>query len=70
MKTKIELQQAINNLTRMNGHGSYTKRIAEYQNQLDNYPETTTTRSTVTYTPEELKLIPFWLKDNINEITE
>lgn len=70
MKTKIELQQAINNLTRMNGNGSYNKRIAEYQNQLDNYPKSITTRSTVTYTPEERKYIPCWLKDNINEITE
>lgn len=34
MKTKIELKQAINNLTRMNRYGTYTDKIIQYQMQL------------------------------------
>lgn len=64
MKTKIELQQAIN--VRKNQRRNYDDLL----HQLNNYPETITTRSTVTYTPEEMKLIPCWLKDNKNKITE
>lgn len=64
MKTKIELQQAIN-VRKQQG-----RNYDDLLHQLKNYPETTTTRYTVTYTPEELKLIPCWLKDNKHEITE
>lgn len=70
MKSKVVLKQAIANLTRMNGHGSYTEKIAEYQRQLDNYPECKTITTEVKYSEEEIKFIPAFLKDGRFSITE
>lgn len=57
MKTKIELTQAINNLTRLNPSGCYTNRINALKNQLDNYPKSTTTVKTVVHSQEEKEAI-------------
>lgn len=68
--TKIELQNAIRNLTRMNGHGSYTEKIADYQKKLDNYPKSNTITTTVKYSLLEKTAIQLFCKDGRFSITE
>lgn len=70
MKPKIELTQAINNLTRLNASGCYTNRINAYQEQLYNYPKSTTTVKTVVHSQEEKEAIMLFNLDPDYYITE
>lgn len=70
MKSKVVLQNAIRNLTRMNGHGSYTEKIAEYQKQLDNYPKSNTIHTKVEYSLLEKTAIQLFCQDGRFSITE
>lgn len=70
MTTKVVLKQKIHNLTLLNKHGQYTEKIAEYQRQLDNYPESKTITTEVKYSEEEIKCIQEFLKDVRFSITE
>jgi len=69
MKTKVTLRQSIENLSRLNTHGSYTERIRQLWNEYDDLMavKTKTTRVDVKYSPEELEAITqFYLDPNFN----
>lgn len=70
MKTKVTLRQSIENLSRLNTHGSYTERIRQLWNEYDALVAVktkTTTRVNIKDTPEELEAkIQFYLDPNFN----
>jgi len=69
MKTKVTLRQSIENLSRLNIHGSYTEQIRQLWNEYDALMnvKTKTTRVDVKDTPEEVEAIThFYLDPNFN----
>ena len=69
MKTKVTLIQSIENLSRLNTHGSYTEKIRQLWSEYDALMsvKTKTTRVDVKDTPEQLEAITqFYLDPNFN----
>lgn len=69
MKTKVTLRQSIENLSRLNTHGSYTERIRQLWTEYDDFiaVKTKTTRVDVKHTQEDLEAIThFYLDPNFN----
>lgn len=71
-KTKVELSQAISNLTKQNDHGQYDERIALYQKEYEQYESFPVNNTITTYKASSLEVaaIMGFNKDKRFSITE